>query len=100
MEVVLLSATRALLFWPQSRTPGSQLVANNAGGSGRVSVVLSAINTSLVTNAAPQTVHQTPRYGQTIKYLVPNLTPIQRALSRDTSSNRSSTQRVNACSAQ
>jgi hypothetical protein len=63
-------------------------VAINAGGSasgnwiadadfngGTVATSASPINTSLVSSPAPQQVYQTQRYGQTISYAIPNLTP-------------------------
>jgi hypothetical protein len=66
----------------------AQYVAIDAGGSaagayradtdfntGSVAVVANAINTSLVTNPAPQSAYQSQRYGANFVYTVPNLTP-------------------------
>ncbi len=43
--------------------------------SGAAAVVTSAINTSKVVNPAPPAVYQSQRYGQSLVYTVPNLTP-------------------------
>ncbi|MGH7750027.1 MAG: malectin domain-containing carbohydrate-binding protein, partial [Candidatus Dormibacteria bacterium] len=45
------------------------------GGDGGASMVNASINTSMVTNPAPQAVYQNERFGSNFTYTVPNLTP-------------------------
>jgi hypothetical protein len=69
------STTNAGLSINAGGAASSSWIADADFNGGVVASVTNAINTSLVSSPAPQAVYQTQRYGQTISYTVPNLTP-------------------------
>ncbi|HEV3298069.1 MAG TPA: malectin domain-containing carbohydrate-binding protein [Planctomycetaceae bacterium] len=54
---------------------GSFIYDTDFAGGSAASPTSAAIDTSAVTNPAPQVVYQTERYGSTFSYTLPNLTP-------------------------